>query len=176
MQKKFLVWGFTAALAAQAGTFAVGEVAVVEDTNGAIHANVALPPPFGLMAPGGQFCRDSAKQLLPQFGDIYDGIFTFTPAMLDDLVNVQQGQPVRWTSRGIGTNIFDWGSQFNSPAKLGQCVFMGSLTKLPNQPDGPALALLGLPLGISGTELMGHEYGHHWMNWVHRKFSKNSLS
>lgn len=176
--KKIFVTLFAAAsltgTAASAGTFAVGDVVVVEDTSGAIHANVDImngPPPIGLLAPGGAFCRDAAKQVIPVMGDNYDGLFTFTPKLLDDLSNVQQGQPVRWSTRGIGENTFDWGSQFGSPAKLSQCVFMGSLPKLPANPDGPAIALLGLPLGITGTELMGHEYGHHWMTWVH--YDKN---
>ena len=172
--KKITVVLFTAAVSAHAGTFAVGDVAVVEDTGGQIHANVDLmagPPPIGLVAPGGAFCRDAVKQVIAALGDNYDGVFTFTPKLLDDITNVQQGQPVRWSTRGIGTNTFDWGSQFGSPAKLSQCVFMGSLPKLPANPDGPATALLGFPLGITGTELMGHEYGHHWMTWVH--YDKN---
>lgn len=156
-----------------AGTFAVGDVAVVEDTSGTIHANVDLENMggFELMASGGRFCRDTAKQLIPTMGDSYDGIFTFTPKMLDDLMNVQQGQPVRWSTQGIGTQPMNWGAQFGSPAKLSQCVFMGALPRLPANPDGPATALFGLPLGITGTELMGHEYGHHWMTWIH--YDKN---
>ncbi|MFT3841990.1 MAG: hypothetical protein QM723_33675 [Myxococcaceae bacterium] len=147
--------------------YAVGEVAVIEDTSGSIHQDVDINNFMpGLMAAGGQFCRDSAKALYTQFPDQYDGVFAFTPAMLDDLMNVQQGQPVRWSDQGIGENTFDWGSQFGSASKLSQCVFMGSLPKLPASPDGPATVLLGLPLGLSGVELMGHEYGHHWMLWV----------
>ncbi len=153
--------------------YGVGEVAVVEDTTGSIHADVDLnnPPSFGLLSMGGMFCRDSAKALLSKYPDQYDGVFAFTPAMLQDVVNVQQGQPVRWSDQGIGANAFDWGSQFGSAAKLSHCVFMGSLPKLPASPDGEASALLGLPLGITGVELMGHEYGHHWMLWIF--FDKN---
>ena len=170
MKKILPVLFAVAAASAQAGTFAVGDVVVVEDTSGAIHANVDIengPPPIGLVAPGGAFCRDAAKLLIPVLGDQYDGLFTFTPKVLDDLSNVQQGQPVRWSTQGIGTQPMNWGAQFGSPAKLSQCVFMGSLPKLPASPDGPATIFLGLPLGITGTELMGHEYGHHWMTWVH---------
>ncbi len=152
--------------------YGVGEVGVVEDTTGTIHANVDLNSFMpGLMAPGGQFCRDTAKAFLGTYPDVYDGVFTFTPMQLSDLTGVQQGQPVRWSDQGIGENAFDWGSQFGSAAKLSQCVFMGSLPKLPASPDGPAIALLGLPLGITGVELMGHEYGHHWLNWTF--FDKN---
>ena len=170
---KKILFGLVIAGGAHAATFAVGDVAVVEDTSGVIHNHVDLDNMggFELMAGGGRFCRDTAKQLIPTLGDQYDGIFTFTPKQLDDLMNVQQGQPVRWSTQGIGTQPMNWGSQFGSPAKLSQCVFMGSLPKLPNHPDGPATALFGLPLGITGTELMGHEYGHHWMTWVH--FDKN---
>jgi hypothetical protein len=161
------LWALGLSLHAWAGTFGVGDVAIVEDTSGTIHANVDLTnPTFGLMAPGGRFCRDTANPFIQVFGDNYDGIFTFTPKMLDDLTNVQQGQPVRWTDQGIGENAFDWGSQFGSAAKLSQCVFMGSLPKLPAQPDGPVQVFSVAPLGITGTELMGHEYGHHWLNWT----------
>lgn len=172
MKKLMVVWFATAALTAQAGVFGVGNVAIVEDSSNLAHANVDIDNmQFALLSSGGRFCRDSVKQFLPVFGDNYDGVFTFTPAMLDDLMNVQQGQPVRWSDQGIGANPFDWGSQFGSAAKLSQCVFMGSLPKLPASPDGPATVLFGLPLGITGVELLGHEYGHHWMTWV--SFDKN---
>jgi hypothetical protein len=173
MKRLVGVWIVAQSTSALAATFGVGDVAIVEDTSGSIHADVDVMNGLmlSLMAPGGQFCRDTAKLFLPTFGDQYDGILTFTPKLLDDLSNVQQGQPVRWWEQGIGEMPFDWRSQFGSPSKLGQCVFMGSLPKLPAQPDGPALTLLGLPLGITGTELMGHEYGHHWLNWTY--FDKN---
>lgn len=160
---------------ARAGTFAVGDVAVVEDTTGVAHQQVdymnMMGPPTDLLAPGGRFCREAAKLLLPVMGDNYDGLFTFTPKMLDDLSNVQQGQPVRWSTQGIGTQPLNWGAQFGSAAKLSQCVFMGSLPRLPNNPDNPVTIFFGLPLGITGVELLGHEYGHHWMTWIY--FDKN---
>src|SRR3954470_17570727 len=99
--KRFIGLGLVAAAtAAHAGVFGVGDVAVVEDTNGSIHANVDLmsfPPSFDLDVPAGQerFCRDAAKAMLPAFGDNFDGIVTFTPrdfAGLNMSMQVQTGQ------------------------------------------------------------------------------------
>ena len=155
-------------LPARAGTYASGDVVVVEDASGAIHQNVSLDNQggFSMLSTGGRFCRDTAKEALPVVGDNFDGLVTFSTETLNDLTNVQQGQPVRWSTQGIGSNSFDWGAQFGSAAKLSHCVFMGSLGRLPANPDGPATAMFGLPLGISAVELVGHEYGHHWLLWV----------
>jgi hypothetical protein len=166
-----------AASAARAGVFGVGDVAVVEDTTGSICANVDLMsfPMFDLDVPSGQerFCRDTAKALLPVFGDQYDGIVTFTPKDLSGLnmsMNVQVGQPVRSDAQGIGEMPVDIGAKFGSAAKLSHCVFMGSMPLLPATPDDP-MTLLGIPSGLTGVEMIGHEYGHHWLNYT--LFDKN---
>lgn len=150
------------AAAAHAGTYASGEIAVVEDTTGSINGSMFLQS---------SFCQDAAKGLYAQFADQYDGVVSFSTEAFNDLQNVQQGTPVRQSTAGIGYANWNNGAAYGSSAKLEQCVFMGSLGKLPDSPDGPATVLFGLPLGISGVELLGHEYGHHWLLWV--TFDKN---
>ena len=148
--------------AAHAGTYAVGEVAIVEDTTGSIHNSMFLQS---------SFCQDAAKGLYAQFSDRYDGVVSFSSETFNDLQNVQQGTPVRQPTLGIGYATWNNGASYGSAARLSQCVFMASLSKLPTNPDGPATVLFGLPLGITGIELLGHEYGHHWLLWV--TFDKN---
>ncbi len=153
-----LFWAATA----HAGTYASGEIAVVEDTTGSINGSMFLQS---------SFCIDAAKGLYAQFPDQYDGVVSFSTEAFNDIQNVQQGTPVRQSTQGLGYSLWNNGATYGSPSKLEQCVFMGSLGKLPQSPDGPATVLLGLPLGISGVELLGHEYGHHWLLWV--TFDKN---
>lgn len=135
----------------------VGDVAVIEDTTGDIHSGFALQQ---------SFCRETAKKFLATHSDEFDGLMTFTTAQLDDIQNTQQGTPVIWNTQGIGQTAFDHSAQYGSNHKLSQCVFMGSLGRLPQSPDGQVTVLFGLPLGLTGAELMGHEYGHHWLLWT----------
>lgn len=153
---------WAAASVASAGTYAVGEVAVVEDTTGSIHSSMFLQSTF---------CRDAAKGLYAQFTDQFDGVVAFSTEAFNDLQNVQQGTPVRQSTTGIGYGTWNDGAQYGSAARLSQCVFMASLGKLPDDPNGMALLPFGFPLGITGVELLGHEYGHHWLLWV--TFDKN---
>ena len=145
---------------ALAGTRAAAQsdVAVVLDTNGAIHGGFPLQSAF---------CRETAKRFLQANPDQFDGVVTFTTRSLSDLENVQQGTPVMLTAQGISTSpSFNFSASYGSNNKLAQCVFMGSLQKLPNNPDGPVQVFFGLPLGLTGVELVGHEYGHHWLLWL----------
>ncbi len=145
---------------ALAGTRAAAQsdVAVVLDTNGAIHGGFPLQSAF---------CRETAKRFLQVNPDQFDGVVTFTTRSLSDLENVQQGTPVMLTAQGISTSpSFNFSASYGSNNKLAQCVFMGSLQKLPNNPDGPVQVFFGLPLGLTGVELVGHEYGHHWLLWL----------
>lgn len=153
-----LCWAATA----HAGTYSVGEVAVVEDTTGSIHNSMLLQS---------SFCQDAAKGLFQAFPDQYDGVVSFSSEQFNDIQNVQQGTPVRQSTLGLGLLTWNNGASYGSNARLNQCVFMASLAKLPNNPDAPATVLFGLPLGITGVELVGHEYGHHWLLWV--TFDKN---
>jgi hypothetical protein len=162
MKTAHLVPALLWAAAAHAGTYSVGEVAVVEDTTGAIHNSMLLQS---------SFCQDAAKGLFQAFPDQYDGVVSFSSEAFNDLQNVQQGTPVRQSTQGLGLQTWNNGASYGSPGQLDQCVFMASLAKLPTNPDAPATVLFGLPLGITGIELLGHEYGHHWLLWV--TFDKN---
>jgi hypothetical protein len=137
----------------------VGDIAVLQDSTGAIHT------PSGFEALQSWFCRAAARKFYETHPDLYDGVVTFTTRGLNDVENVQQGTPVRGVAQGIGRDSwrFPGAAAYGSAGRLSQCVFMGTLSKLPADPEGPATALLGLPLGLTAMELLGHEYGHHWL-------------
>ena len=138
----------------------VGDVAVLQDATGQIHT------PQGFEALQSWFCKAAARKFYETHGDVYDGVVAFTTRQLSDLENVQQGTPVRGTAQGIGRDGWQYlggPGAYGSGGRLSQCVFMGAVGKLPDSPDGPATALFGLPLGLTGMELLGHEYGHHWL-------------
>ncbi len=143
----------------------VGDIAVLDDPTGVIHGGMMLSQTF---------CKETAKRFYGTHNDNYDGLVTFTTKYLDDIMGVEQGTPVKSEASGIGTDqvgVWNNPANYGSAGKLGQCVFMASLPKLPDHPDGGVAALFGLPLGITGVELLAHEYGHHWLLWV--SFDKN---
>ena len=161
---------------ALAANYASGQVMVVEDVDGGQHDPETLPP-LSLM--GTSLCQFAAKGLYSQFADDYDGVVMFTTHPMNTMElgiqNTMLGNIVRQTAQGISDGPFvsltgDPAVAYGSPAKLGQCVFMGSLGQLPQSPDDQATTLFGgilpLQMGITGAELMGHEYGHHWLVWA----------
>ncbi len=162
--------------AAFAANYPSGQVMVVEDTTGSQHDPEQLPP-LGLM--GTSLCQFAAKGLYSQFADQYDGVVMFTthPMNTPDLSiqNTMLGNIVRQPTQGISDSAFisltgDPAVAYGSAAKLGQCVYMGTLGTLPANPDDQATMLFGgfipVGMGITGAELMGHEYGHHWLLWA----------
>ncbi|MBS1153538.1 MAG: hypothetical protein H6Q89_5236 [Myxococcaceae bacterium] len=161
---------------ALAANYPSGQVMVVEDTTGAQHDPEQLPP-AGLM--GTSLCQFAAKGLYTQFSDQYDGVVMFTTNPMNTpelgIQNTMLGNIVRQTDQGISDTAFvslggNPAVAYGSPAKLSQCVYMGSLPQLPQSPDDQATTLFGgfipLGMGITGAELMGHEYGHHWLLWA----------
>lgn len=111
-----------------------------------------------------RFCKETAKQFFQTHPDQFDGLVTFSAKTLSDFENVQQGTPVRSTAQGLGRDTtWNWTAQYGSAGKLSQCVFMASLSRLPANPDSYVPGPFGLPFGLTGVELVGHEYGHHWL-------------
>lgn len=156
----------------------VGDLVVVQDPGGQI-TNL-LTGGAVLPAPAEQFCRaayNSARSLLP---DDYDGVITFsTYEGWNDINNVWMGPPVRADATCIGRTDAPWAGTYNS-TRLGQCVFMGTLghttpffpgvppaEPLPADPDADWAPSVGIPLpgvkSLTGIEMLGHEYGHHWL-------------
>ncbi|RMG18664.1 MAG: hypothetical protein D6729_06700 [Deltaproteobacteria bacterium] len=133
----------------------VGNVAVIEDLTGAIHDQ------SGFWTPD-RTCRETARVFFGCHDDEYDVLVTFTTKPLDAIHNVAQGTPVRQDVQGIGFTQWDNSADYGSAGALQHCVFMGDLAQLPD-PDGPVKVLFGVPLGITGIELLGHEFGHHWL-------------
>lgn len=156
---------------ARAETRDVGNIAVVEDVTNAI----IYPPEDAFWGPD-MPCRETAKLFYRTHCDDYDVlVVSFIKSrpepFLDNIRNVQQGTPVRNDVRGIGFTTWNWTSLYGSRGRLEQCVSMAALASIPNDPNGPATALFGLPLGITGVELLGHEFGHRYL--VPVTFDKN---
>ncbi len=129
----------------------VGDIALVEDTDGSI-AKYAQLPDFYLAA--------AAKAFYKTHQDIYDDIFVFHNTTGG---GIQQGWPVYLDVKGIGRDLLrDQRARFGVPnGKLRMAVKMGSLPTLPENPDDRAQIVPGYPL--TGAELMGHEYGHQYL-------------
>ncbi len=169
---QFVVWVavFTATAASAQITRVtnMGEVIVVPDPSGAINS---LVTDFG----GGsiypsvqeQFCRAAFNNMRADGnGDEYDGIFAFMVAPNSNpFGSVWQGSPVRSDATGMGRDnpVNLQVSKYNS-TKIGQCAFLGSLAsdELPSNPED-VWKPVGLFNSLTGIEMLGHEYGHHWL-------------
>lgn len=142
----------------------VGEIAIIEDTDGKIMEAIAMPD---------QYLARVACKFYQNHPDIYQAIFVFSDIPLNSITNVQQGWPVQSISKGIGRELPN-GQLYNQTAKfcskngvLRQAVKMGDIAKLPNNPDDRYTGIIGYPL--SGIELMGHEFGHQWLVGIRAK-------
>lgn len=172
----------------------VNDIVVVQDQNGSINSlarTMGATGPNIFPQPAEQFCRAAFNAARAGgLADNFDGIFSFTTSeTLTDLENVWAGTPVRQTATNIGrSGGFFTTSTYNS-SRISQCVFMGTLGRtgafipglpsgpeaIPSNPDGPWAPSLGIPLpgvqSLTGIEMFGHEYGHHWLNGV--EFDQN---
>lgn len=166
----------------------VGDIVVVQDPSGAITNLVAgMSPGAILPSPAEQFCRAAYNQMRTVLPDEFDGVITFsTSEAINDINNVWQGSPVRAAGTGYGRQNSPWANTYNGQ-KISQCVFMGTLGRtasflpglpgaeaLPANPDSPWSPSLGIQLPIpslTGIEMLGHEYGHHWLMGI--EFDQN---
>lgn len=167
------------------------DIVAVQDPSGGINGLVGMNNMSIFPSKQEQFCRAAFNAARAGgLADNFDGIFAFTTSeALSDLDNVWQGPPVRQTATNIGRNgPFLSTATYNSQ-KLSQCVFMGTLGRtgsffpglpagpeaLPSNPESAWAPSLGIPIpgvqSLSGIEMLGHEYGHHWLNGV--EFDQN---
>lgn len=158
-----------------------GDIVLVQDPTGAITNLVGMNNQAIFPSHQEQFCRAAFNAARGAgLSDDFDGVITFSAAeTLTDLDNVWQGSPVRSDGSGYGrTNSPSMNSY--SSSKISQCVFMGTLGRtasflgggfgpeaLPADPDGDWAPSLGIQIpgvkSLTGIEMMGHEYGHHWL-------------
>lgn len=137
------------------------DVVVIADSGGKIMEAVNTP---------NVYLQKTACALYKKVFDNYQVIFVFTTIPLGFMSNVQQGWPVKQDQQGIGRLLTNQQNQFcATKGNLRQAVKMGYLGTLPADPDA---TYTGIPMyALSGIELMGHEFGHHWLASV--KFDKN---
>jgi hypothetical protein len=130
------------------------DIAVIEDTDGKINEQV--------FAPDSYLAASTCRFYQSGFPDTFDAVFVFTTYPLSFLTNVQQGWPVKQDQKGIGRTMYNMGAKFCSKkSRLRQAVKMGDVNILPDDPDKLYTGIL--MYSLTGIELMGHEFGHHWL-------------
>jgi MYXO-CTERM domain-containing protein len=172
---------FVSSLASAQSIGIAGNIVVVPDPTGAITDLVGMENMSILPSHQEQFCRAAFNAARAGgLADDFDGVITFSASeTLTDLDNVWQGSPVRTDGTGYARSDSLWKSSYTS-TRLGQCVFMGTLGRttsfigggfgpeaLPANPETAWSPSLGIPIpgitSLTGIEMMGHEYGHHWL-------------
>lgn len=142
----------------------VGDVIVVPDPTGSIHARVTTIGFPGLVPAQGLACQDASRAVLGALADEYDFLVVFLSEPVNGPANVPAFQQARMTVQNIGQNpLFNDASAFGSRATLKGCIFMGSARRLPAEPEQPVGDLGSGALGMTGLEVLGHELGHFWL-------------
>jgi hypothetical protein len=153
---------------AQAGTV-VGEIVVVNDASGTAHSTSNL-----VAGVGSTLCAFAARGLSNQRPDVFDVVVAFTTNPLTGgLISnaaTPKGTLVRSTSTGavLGSPLIVLPpSEYGSPSRLAHCVFMGPVQNAPANPDddfrAPSFGGGTTPTGLTGIEVLGHEFGHQWL-------------
>ena len=164
MKKSLLILLFLMVLVHNSFGYDVGEIALIEDTDGKIMEVVSMPD---------QYLARVTCKFYQDHPDIYQAVFVYSNIPLNFMTNVQQGWPVQSISKGIGRELPN-GQLYNQTAKfcskngvLRQAVKMGDIAKLPDNPDDRYTGIIGYAL--SGIELQGHEFGHQWLVGIRAK-------
>lgn len=150
---RVMAWTWTLSLALFAAD--PSEVAVVEDPGTVLRA---------ALLPTSTFHQRAACAVLAARGDRFDGLFVFTNQRLGALASTPSGYAVRSPARGIGRDTWPDRSDDYCSARLRHVVKMGSLERLPDDPDGIHTAQAGVTL--SAMEVLAHELGHQWLALV----------
>ncbi len=180
MRRPFVL-AFLVSTSAFAQVTTVGDIVVVRDPTGAI-TNAQFKQ--------STFCANAYNQARTVLPDVFDGIVSFSSTnSWMEMDNTWQGTPVRTAASGIGRGSTA-GALLPNPfasyngTKISECVFMGTLGQtqglfpgfpgvepLPMNPDDITRAFGGIFPHLTGIEMVGHEYGHHWMLGV--EFNRN---
>lgn len=132
-----------------------GEIAMVEDSDGTILE------PWTASMPNVFLSKVACAFYNSGYNDQYEALFVFNFTV----TNIQQGWSVQNPTEGIGRYIFDDTASFCADEhRLRITVNMGNIMTLPFNPDEVANIVPFYPL--TGIELMGHEFGHHWLSAV----------
>ncbi len=158
-----LVFSLVLSATASAQVTSVGELIIVSDATGSIHQRLAGLS-LGLVTPQGLACQDASRAALGSLGDAYDFLVVFMSEPNPGATNVPTFQQARVTAQNIGANpLLNDGTPFGSRAQLKGCLFMGSIQRLPPEPDALATNLGSGVTGLTALEVLGHELGHAWL-------------
>ena len=157
-------------VAAQTGSVS-GDVVIVPDTTGSGHQAVNL-----VAGVGASVCAFGARGVNSVRPDVFDAVVTFTTNPLPSSLTsdaTPRGTVVRATATGAtyGQPLIvlppaTYGTAGTVPQRLSHCVFMGPVQNLPPTPDDEyrtASPLGSMGMGLSGIEVLGHEFGHQWL-------------
>lgn len=149
-----IVWAlvFVALSAEGAVAVTVADVAFVEDTDGSIHSSYMF---------GNVYMQKVACRFYQTHPDDYDVLFAFT-TLNPGLMSTIEGWPVKQDQQGIGRDYTNQTRAYCSNAnRLRQAVKAGFIDSFPDDPDDPDdpyfLSVL------TGSEMLAHEFGHHWL-------------
>ncbi|MBL8952060.1 MAG: hypothetical protein JNK82_14850, partial [Myxococcaceae bacterium] len=148
-----------------------GELVIVDDPTGTPHDVTVNPASVDLA-----LCAFAARGLYTVKPDVYDSLVVFTTHPMTEVQytlfgKTPSGYAVRQTDQGItygGFLIRQPPSAYGSAAELDHCAYMGPLRQWPANPDAPFELPAGplggtKPMGLTGVEVLGHEFGHHWL-------------
>jgi hypothetical protein len=147
--------GITAVSPGRTGAFAPVDLSAASSgptSNGAIGERFALRPNLDLVA--------VARKFYSTHGDLYDQLVVWT----DDVMTPEDAFAFEATVAndvsGIGLEIFNSASQFNSAGRLNSLVQMDAVAKFP---DDPTTKFLGENNTVS---VLGQEVGHRWLAYL----------
>jgi hypothetical protein len=149
---------FSLAYAGGAGAEDVGQISVIEDTDGRMLPAMGICSNF--LYPNGLCIPFAGQAFYASHPDSYDILVFTTNKNL--LASEKVGYPLQADVRGIGQDTVPWSyAHFGSGGRLLQAVSLGSVQSMPDDPEG-----IFSYVPISGLEVVGHEIGHHWMAYA----------
>ncbi|MBI5527744.1 MAG: hypothetical protein HY897_15545 [Deltaproteobacteria bacterium] len=143
----------------------VGEIALIEDTDGSINASVAI---------GTTYLQKTACAFYKTHDDDFGALFVFTTYKLT-MFGTPEGWAIKRGQKGIGFDIYpDSTSKFcSTTGSLRHAMKLGDLSKWADDPDAPYTAAVN---GVyDGIEVIGHEFGHYWLAGANYKEDNGTL-
>jgi hypothetical protein len=138
----------------------VGEIALVPDNNGILQS-VGFPT--------ARYLERTSCAFLTTHADQYDAMFVWTSERLNGFTRTQQGWATVVPARGIGRDGYPVRQSNYCTTRLRQAVKMADIDSFSDNPDDVYTG--AIDFSLSGVELMGHEFGHHWLAAVRYMFA-----